>query len=796
MAITMTITNMMSLVPVVVLAEDDATQVVEVQTQGAQTENALTEGWNSYSSSDNVDVPQQETTPVAITTQPLDTNSNETQTTSNESATNTPTPTEEEIQDTVNESESETQDLDSFDANKQDTPTEEDQSEQTTDDKKIIDESKAKETTDNETEKEDEIAKTSGDVSNDLIKSDTKEETNTENGSDTAENSSYVPATYNIHQNSSKTMYTAYITKENVPNAYMAASMLKEKGFTNEAAAGIIGNLLYKSNKQGMTDINLTDNGKTIGIAQWADEKRKDFFAWCTSNNRQWDSMETQIDYLIDNMQFCWGCANQAESVEMLVENGLQNNLFLDYESFKSSNNLESTILSFFGIYENEVCAKTARKAGFSSLNEWIQYEYANRLKYASDVYIEFFEGTMLNIGYESEDLRLSYKKVEKDGFIVKKDNAQVYTDTNKTMVAGTVPKYGIVYKLSDTDKDGWYYVESGNVRGFIESKDLYSDKKSKALIEKLSGYVFKEADNEIALKDNDALDYTETTVYWFRNPGAEEFINYASKKAEDANDNATWISNTCSFFNLSEDLSQTFDRIGKKVEEIKDGNVVLYKSSEGFNAFAIAQSDGSLLTVNNEGKKILIDNIENIDILEARDLFDDTTSVERINDVPYYCQTDFGDIKFNTGFVASDGCGITSFSMVASYFLNEEISPAQSAVWAMENGANTVTNWGSYKLLAQHYGITLEGQYNGPMWGGSTETIVNALKEGKIVIASMQGGYFNPSNQGHYIVYTGIDVEGHIYINDPASRERTTAGAYSQEDAFRECIQFWIFTR
>ena len=186
----------------------------------------------------------------------------------------------------------------------------------------------------------------------------------------------------------------------------------------------------------------------------------------------------------------------------------------------------------------------------------------------------------------------------------------------------------------------------------------------------------------------------------------------------------------------------------------------------------------------------------KDIDVEAARDVFADTEYVETINDVPYYCQGDFADVRFNDGSVASDGCGITSFSMVASYFLDKQISPAQSAVWAMENNANTVKSWDSFKILADHYGITFEGQYKGPAWDGSAETIVKALKEGKLVIGSMEDGYFDQSGNGHYIVYTGIDSEGHIYINDPGSRERTTAGSYSQEDALSTCKQFWIFSK
>ena len=822
LAITLAAANIMSAAPAAVFAGDDTTQAQEAQAQEPQEEPVFEEDIISLVSDNDVAV-QQEAAPVTAPTEEATSTSVDTSSVDAAPTEDSETSSgqEETTGDTKTENEQKTET-----ETKQETETEKEQESETED--------KSEDKT--ETEKTETKEETKADSSSDASKQDVKEETQTQSSSSTQLSS--VPATYNIHSSSGKTVYVTSITKENTPNAYKAACLLVEKGFTKEAAAGILGNFFCESGGQGTSDINpADDDGSAIGIAQWTGSGRRAFLAWCDTNNRQWDDIETQIDYLISNIESRWSYASQIGSVKALIGYGLGDKLHLDYESFKSCDSVEEAALSFLGVYEDDLYAKTARWAGFSSLNAWIQYETTNRLKCASDSYVEFFDGTALDIDYESEDLRLDYKKVEKDGFIVRKEDAVIYTDTDKSEKAGTIAKYAVVYKLADADKDGWYYVESGNVRGFIEKKDLYSDKKSKALIEKLGGYVFKEAENEIALKDNDSLDYTETTVYWFRNPSAEEFINYAADKAESAQDNAEWIKNACSFYNLTADITTNFGNIGEKVEEIKEGNVIQYKIGED-TLFAIAQSDGSYLTINRKGEKLIVQDLEEVktledaekaeeakkaenaesvetventesvesvesaedtekfEIIEARDVFADTTCVEKLNNVPYYCQGDFADVRFNTGSVASDGCGITAFSMVASYFLDKQISPAQSAIWAMENGANTVTNWGSYKILANHYGITLEGQHTGPLWGGSSETIVNALKEGKVVIASMQGGYFNPSNQGHYIVYTGIDDEGHIYINDPSSRERTTAGSYSQEDAFKDCKQFWIFSK
>ena len=171
----------------------------------------------------------------------------------------------------------------------------------------------------------------------------------------------------------------------------------------------------------------------------------------------------------------------------------------------------------------------------------------------------------------------------------------------------------------------------------------------------------------------------------------------------------------------------------------------------------------------------------------------------EVFHDVPYYNQGDYAHIAFNTGTVRSDGCGITSSSMVASYYLGRNLTPAETAPWAMKNGANTVTNWGSFAILSDHYGITLVMQGTGPLWNGSTDPIIQALRQGKLVIASHTGGYLNPSGSGHYIVYTGITSDGRILVNDPGDRAKTqeaNSGGLDPNTALSHCKQYWIFSR
>ena len=159
---------------------------------------------------------------------------------------------------------------------------------------------------------------------------------------------------------------------------------------------------------------------------------------------------------------------------------------------------------------------------------------------------------------------------------------------------------------------------------------------------------------------------------------------------------------------------------------------------------------------------------------------------------VAYYCQGNYANVPYDEGTVADSGCGITAFSMAASELTGLNLGPEVVASWAYANGVNTVTNWGAYWWLAQRFGIDFDGQY-----AGNFDLAVEALKEGKLVIVSLrQDGFFTTSPEGHYILLTGVDADGRISVNDPASYERSVYGPFEYSAIFGSCLQYWIFGR
>ena len=123
---------------------------------------------------------------------------------------------------------------------------------------------------------------------------------------------------------------------------------------------------------------------------------------------------------------------------------------------------------------------------------------------------------------------------------------------------------------------------------------------------------------------------------------------------------------------------------------------------------------------------------------------------------------------KYDTIRVA--GCGPTSLAIVVSTFTDKQIDPGQMSDWAYKNGYRCEGS-GSYHSLipegARHFGLKVEGAtiYEG-------QKIVDALADGKLVVAIMGKGHFTTS--GHFIVLRGITDSGKILVADPASVKKS----------------------
>jgi len=139
---------------------------------------------------------------------------------------------------------------------------------------------------------------------------------------------------------------------------------------------------------------------------------------------------------------------------------------------------------------------------------------------------------------------------------------------------------------------------------------------------------------------------------------------------------------------------------------------------------------------------------------------------------VVYYNQLDerWYDASYGIDHVGSFGCGPTAMAMVVSSLSESAVLPDEMAKWAFEHGYWCKKN-GSYRTLisgaASAWGLKVES-----CGRSQKDKVLNALKEGKLVVALEGKGHFTSS--GHFIVLRGIDSQGGILIADPASYERS----------------------
>lgn len=129
---------------------------------------------------------------------------------------------------------------------------------------------------------------------------------------------------------------------------------------------------------------------------------------------------------------------------------------------------------------------------------------------------------------------------------------------------------------------------------------------------------------------------------------------------------------------------------------------------------------------------------------------------------IPHYLQTDYGNIPYGGGSIASSGCGPTSFAMIASYLTDTTITPVDAISWCGNSYymPGVGTYWSYFQAAASHFGC-----------GSVTQTsdanqVLRALSEGHPVISSQRAGLF--TSGGHFIVLRGVTADGKVLVNDP----------------------------
>ena len=178
---------------------------------------------------------------------------------------------------------------------------------------------------------------------------------------------------------------------------------------------------------------------------------------------------------------------------------------------------------------------------------------------------------------------------------------------------------------------------------------------------------------------------------------------------------------------------------------------------------------------------------------------YGDITFTNAETPVVYYNQTDarWGNKPYGkTSTIGRAGCGPTALAIAVASLTGNKVTPYDVAQWSVTNGG-LCEGSGSYHSLipngGRHYGLTVTSI------GRDGKKLVEALQEGKLVIAIMSKGHFTSS--GHFIVLRGVTEDGMILVADPASVKRSSKewplGIITNE-ASRKAGSggpFWVFS-
>ena len=149
-----------------------------------------------------------------------------------------------------------------------------------------------------------------------------------------------------------------------------------------------------------------------------------------------------------------------------------------------------------------------------------------------------------------------------------------------------------------------------------------------------------------------------------------------------------------------------------------------------------------------------------------------DICFTDGITQVIYFNQLDerYASKPYGTDHIGGYGCGPTAMSIVVSSLTGSIVDPVEMSAWAYENGY-WCSKSGSYHSLipgaAQAWDLPVTS-----CTAAEPQRIVDALSQGKLVVALMGKGHFTSS--GHFMVLRGVTSDGKILVADPASYTRS----------------------
>lgn len=206
--------------------------------------------------------------------------------------------------------------------------------------------------------------------------------------------------------------------------------------------------------------------------------------------------------------------------------------------------------------------------------------------------------------------------------------------------VIGTMNQGNLCYILDDSDKD-WLYVESGDVRGFVERKYLSSGEEVKKQVESAGEDTFTLAEELVEPEENGALYYTLTSTQMGTPAGEvrQSIIEYASQfvgnpyvwggtSLTDGADCSGFVQQIYKAYGydlprVAADQSQYGTQIA--IEDAQPGDLIFYAENGYVYHVAMYAGNGTTIEAANETQGIIYGTVNTADAVWATRILDDT---------------------------------------------------------------------------------------------------------------------------------------------------------------------------
>ncbi len=176
---------------------------------------------------------------------------------------------------------------------------------------------------------------------------------------------------------------------------------------------------------------------------------------------------------------------------------------------------------------------------------------------------------------------------------------------------------------------------------------------------------------------------------------------------------------------------------------------------------------------------------------LTAEDFLYPDVAHERFPEPIIYLQRDFLNAPYGRRTVGLGGCGITTIAMLTTYMTDEIHTPAEMAqdysIYSVEGG----TNADIFRNVPEEFGYFYREHNN--KW----ENVLEALKEGRMVVSLQIPGYF--TSAGHYLLLWQLNDDGTVKIRDSnilnyAKLDGFKTDSFTQKQVMGSNVGFYFF--